>query len=120
MQGMISLVLGTLALSVCNDFWSLYLGVSLFSFASSVVVSCLTSITSFYAKKELRGTELGKLRSYGQLGRALGPIFVSALYWTQGSLVCYAIVAGLVLLPILQLRKVSKIIRSHADTHKKN
>ncbi len=117
---MISLVIGIAVLSLCNSFWSLYSGVIFFSFASSVVVSCLTSLTSFYAKYDLKGTELGKLRSYGQLGRALGPLFVSFLYWTEGSTTSYLVTACFMILPLLQLRKVVNFVKEHSPSLQKN
>lgn len=38
-----------------------------------------------------RGRSLGKFRSAGQLGRALGPLLATSMYWVQGPTVTYAI-----------------------------
>ncbi|OCF43363.1 hypothetical protein I317_02801 [Kwoniella heveanensis CBS 569] len=41
-----------------------------------------------------RGRALGMFRSRGQLGRAIGPILASSLYWVYGPTVAYAGLAG--------------------------
>lgn len=38
-----------------------------------------------------RGKALGRFRSAGQLGRAIGPLLATATYWTQGPSVTYTI-----------------------------
>ena len=37
-----------------------------------------------------RGRALGGFRSRGQLGRAIGPLLASSVYWMMGPSVCYA------------------------------
>lgn len=40
-----------------------------------------------------RGKSLGSFRSKGQLGRAIGPLLVTACYWTRGPTWTYSVVA---------------------------
>ena len=63
----------------------------------------LNSLSSFEAGEGERGEKLGNLRSWGQIGRATGPLAFCTLYWWAGSEVAYMVggagmllVAGLV------------------------
>ncbi|KAF9584976.1 hypothetical protein BGW38_004409 [Lunasporangiospora selenospora] len=94
--------------------WGLYAGATGLAVTSATVVNCLTSLTSLVCDMGLdiasdsqsssssapsvpgrryqpigKGLALGRFRSWGQLGRALGPIAACSLYWRVGPLVCY-------------------------------
>ncbi|KAI8362680.1 major facilitator superfamily domain-containing protein [Choanephora cucurbitarum] len=102
-QGMVACVLGLycLAHTVKTNqpvYW-LYAGVSLLSFTSGTVVNCLTSLASLQCHEEhvktsddplTKGRAMGEFRSYGQLGRAIGPIATCGFYWVFGPGACYA------------------------------
>ncbi|KAK3621041.1 hypothetical protein LTR56_023035 [Elasticomyces elasticus] len=81
----------------------LYGAATLLAITSSTVVTGLNSLSSFEAGSEERGEKLGNHRSFGQFGRALGPLIFCTMYWWAGRDVAYAIggagmvgVAGLV------------------------
>jgi hypothetical protein len=66
-------------------------------------VTGLNSLGSFEAAEADRGKTLGALRSWGQFGRALGPVVFCSLFWWVGREVvytgggcCMLVVAGLV------------------------
>jgi MFS family permease len=93
--------------------WGLYAGATGLAVTSATVVNCLTSLASLVCdmgsddsipsptssktstttnKKQQpigKGLALGRFRSWGQLGRAAGPIAACSLYWRVGPLVCY-------------------------------
>ena len=93
--------------------WGLYAGATGLAITSATVVNCLTSLASLVcdmgsdhssvlsssstasspsAKKIQpigKGLALGRFRSWGQLGRAAGPIAACSLYWRVGPLICY-------------------------------
>ncbi|KAF9911575.1 hypothetical protein EC991_003039 [Linnemannia zychae] len=94
--------------------WGLYAGATGLAVTSATVVNCLTSLASLVcdmgsnsdlstttttssedSKKPSpsqpigKGLALGRFRSWGQLGRAAGPIAACSLYWRVGPLVCY-------------------------------
>jgi len=98
---------------ISNGITWLYVGATFLAFTSATVVNCLTSIASMQCDDEVqlegegdevqgnedtqninclipKGQALGKFRSFGQLGRAFGPIAACGLYWVTGSGVCYA------------------------------
>lgn len=99
-QGMVSCVIGLYSLARCtkaeNPVAWLYAGVTCLAFTSGTVVNCLTSLASLQCHDRAsddplsKGQALGEFRSFGQLGRALGPISACGLYWIFGPGVCYA------------------------------
>ncbi|KAF9387832.1 hypothetical protein CPC16_006851 [Podila verticillata] len=92
-----------------SKMWGLYAGATGLAVTSATVVNCLTSLASLVCdmgsdeeqaqdastgkKSKLepigKGLALGRFRSWGQLGRAAGPIAACSLYWRVGPLVCY-------------------------------
>ncbi|CAG8454946.1 3848_t:CDS:2 [Acaulospora colombiana] len=103
-----------------NGILWLYIGATFLSFTSSTVVNCLTSIASMQCDDEevqreastadnrvvAKGQALGIFRSFGQLGRASGPIASCGLYWMAGSEKCYGLgaLAMLIILGIVILK----------------
>ena len=101
-QGMASCAAGLYCLATTirtqhPTYW-LYAGVTFLAFTSGTVVNCLTSLASLQCHENSlsddalsKGRALGSFRSYGQLGRAFGPIFACSLYWIFGPGVCYGL-----------------------------
>ncbi|KAG8894038.1 hypothetical protein FRB99_001556 [Tulasnella sp. 403] len=82
----------------------LYVAATFLAFTSATVVNSLNAIASMQcddvtggdsqdaSHPELaKGRALGKFRSAGQLGRALGPILACAAYWTVGPTLTYGV-----------------------------
>ncbi|KAG9015430.1 hypothetical protein FRB94_000034 [Tulasnella sp. JGI-2019a] len=81
----------------------LYVAAAFLAFTSATVVNNLNALASMQCDDAVEGEEgkdthpelakgraLGKFRSSGQLGRALGPILACAAYWTVGPTTTYA------------------------------
>ncbi|KAI5860692.1 MFS general substrate transporter [Durotheca rogersii] len=68
---------------------SLYLAATCLATTSATVVSGLNTLSSFEASEDERGGKLGMLRSWGQLGRGLGPVLFTSIYWWAGREVAY-------------------------------
>ncbi|KAF9560774.1 hypothetical protein EC968_005991 [Mortierella alpina] len=128
--------------------WGLYAGATGLAVTSATVVNCLTSLASLVCdmgsdedsndgagtssgtrgKKYQpigKGLALGRFRSWGQLGRASGPIAACSLYWRVGPLACYGVaslaVATITLLASRSLPEVRKLpIRTRAVSIKKS
>ncbi|TFL05919.1 MFS DHA1 sub-family [Pterulicium gracile] len=81
----------------------------LLAFTSATVVNSLTACASLQCDEGFdqstgkphsehpqlaKGWALGKFRSSGQLGRAMGPLIACALYWTFGPSTTYAVSAA--------------------------
>ncbi|PFH56694.1 hypothetical protein XA68_16128 [Ophiocordyceps unilateralis] len=62
----------------------LYAAATCLATTSATVVTGLNALSSFDASEDERGSKLGVLRSWGQLGRGLGPILFTSIYWWAG------------------------------------
>lgn len=71
----------------------LYTAGVLLAFTSATVVTSLTALVSLDAPEAQRGAVMGRFRSAGQLGRALGPLVATSVYWSAGPTTCYAVAA---------------------------
>ncbi|KAI9653853.1 MAG: hypothetical protein M1821_006884 [Bathelium mastoideum] len=103
-MGVLSCCVSFFLLSRSTSKAGLYAAATGLAVTSSTVVTGLTSLSSLEAGQEERGGKLGNHRSWGQLGRALGPLVFCSLYWWAGRDVAYGIggagmlgVAGVVL-----------------------
>ncbi|KAI1502029.1 major facilitator superfamily transporter [Biscogniauxia marginata] len=74
-----------------NTVGSLYLAATCLATTSATVVSGLNTLASFEANEGERGGKLGILRSWGQLGRGLGPILFTSVYWWAGRGFAYGV-----------------------------
>lgn len=104
MQGLISIIPGLLILAWANSGWLLYLGLFFLALGSAMIIPCLTSLVSFYTPSHMQGQSLGIFRSLGALGRVLGPIYASLIYWKFGSANAYFIGAALILAPLMLVK----------------
>ncbi|KAK0723838.1 major facilitator superfamily domain-containing protein [Apiosordaria backusii] len=69
----------------------LYLAATCLATTSATVVSGLNALSSFEASEDERGRKLGVMRSWGQLGRGLGPVLFTSVYWWAGRGTAYTI-----------------------------
>ncbi|TFK55993.1 MFS DHA1 sub-family [Heliocybe sulcata] len=103
-------------LSETNAVRVLYSAAALLAYTSATVVNALTAhaslMTSDNAEAEhgdlVKGKALGRFRSSGQLGRALGPLMACASYWTFGPAVTYATCAGAMVVLSSRMRGLSQ------------
>jgi MFS family permease len=102
-MGVISCLISFFMLSRLTSVAQLYMAATLLAITTATVVTGLNSLSSFEAGENERGGKLGNLRSWGQIGRATGPLAFCTLYWWAGREVAYVVggsgmlaVAGLV------------------------
>lgn len=72
----------------------LYVAATCLATTSATVVTGLNALSSFEAADSERGGKLGILRSWGQVGRGLGPILFTSVYWWAGREVAYGMGAA--------------------------
>jgi MFS family permease len=82
----------------------LYLGLFFLALGSAMIIPCLTTLVSFYTPSHMQGQSLGIFRSLGALGRVMGPIYASLVYWKFGSANAYLIGAGLMVAPAILVK----------------
>lgn len=103
-QGLIAIVPGLILLAYAKVGWMMYAGLFFLAVGSAMIIPCLTSLVSFYTPSHMQGQSLGIFRSLGSLGRVLGPIYASLVYWKFGSVNAYLIGAGLIFLPAILVK----------------
>jgi MFS family permease len=100
----------------------LYLAATFLAITSATVVTGLNALSSFEANEGERGGKLGILRSWGQIGRGLGPVLFTSVYWWAGREVAYRIgalgIAGVCLFVFFGLKTPLGSVK-RADTLKK-
>ncbi|KYK59873.1 major facilitator superfamily transporter [Drechmeria coniospora] len=69
----------------------LYAAATCLAITSATVVTSLNALTSFEASDAERGSKLGQLRSWGQLGRGIGPVLFTSVYWWAGRAYAYGV-----------------------------
>ncbi|KAJ6444076.1 tetracycline transporter [Purpureocillium lavendulum] len=111
--GVVSCLVSFFLLGRITTIRGLYAAATCLAITSATVVSSLNALTSFEANEDERGSKLGMLRSWGQLGRGLGPILFTSVYWWAGREVAYtmgatgvAVVAAIVLMGLKTPKRV--------------
>lgn len=112
MQGLVAIAPGLVILAFAQATWMLYAGLFFLAVGSAMAIPCLTSLISFYSPKNMQGQSLGIFRSLGSLGRVIGPIYASLVYWKYGSFVAYLTGAVLVVLPSFIVAQLPAPIKS--------
>ena len=87
--GVVACTISFFLLAWVTSIGGLYAAGSLLAVTSATVVTGLNSLGSLEAQEEDRGAILGRLRSWGQIGRAVGPIVFCSLFWWAGREVAY-------------------------------
>lgn len=101
LRGMATIIPGLLIISYSQNTFILYLGLFFLAVGSSMVIPCLTSLVSLYTPPQVQGQAIGVFRSLGALGRVIGPLVASVLYWKYGSAVPYLVGSAFLLIPLL-------------------
>ena len=92
--GVVACLLAFILLGRINTVGGLYGAATLLATTSATVVTGLNALSSFESHAGERGGKLGMLRSWGQLGRGLGPVLFTSVYWWAGREVAYGIGAA--------------------------
>ena len=109
LRGLICIIPGLILIAFTHAAWMLYAGLFFLAVGSAMVIPCMTSLVSFYSPRHIQGQSLGIFRSLGSLGRVIGPIYASLVYWRYGSVTAYFTGAILVFLPAMILSKLPPV-----------
>ncbi|KAF4583065.1 tetracycline transporter [Ophiocordyceps camponoti-floridani] len=82
--GVVACLASFVLLGRINTVGGLYVAATCLATTSATVVTGLNALSSFDASEDERGSKLGILRSWGQLGRGLGPVLFTSIYWWAG------------------------------------
>ncbi|KAF4124556.1 Sugar (and other) transporter [Geosmithia morbida] len=89
--GVLSCLAAFILLGRVSTVGGLYAAATCLAITSATVVTGLNTLSSFEAAEDERGGKLGILRSWGQLGRGLGPILFTSIYWWAGREYAYTV-----------------------------
>ncbi len=109
--GMVFVIPGLVLIGVAENSFFIYFGLFFLACGSAMIIPCLTSLVSLYTPKDQQGRALGVFRSLGALGRVIGPIFASIIYWTHGPSAPYFIGAVFLLVPILLISRLDQPLK---------
>ena len=87
--GVVACTISFFLLAKVSFLAGLYGAGGLLAITSATVVTSLNSLGSFEAREGERGVVLGRLRSWGQAGRAAGPLLFCSLFWFAGREIAY-------------------------------
>lgn len=89
--GVIACALSFFCLARISSVAGLYAAGALLAITTATVVTGLNSLGSFEARDANRGAVMGRLRGWGQAGRATGPILFCTLFWWAGREAAYTV-----------------------------
>ncbi|KAJ5493492.1 hypothetical protein N7539_002238 [Penicillium diatomitis] len=112
--GVVTCAISFFVLARASSITGLYSAGALLAVTSATVVTGINSLGSLEAQEVERGAALGQLRSWGQVGRALGPLLFCTLFWWAGREVAYItggtlmVGVGVIVFTMLQSPKAGK------------
>lgn len=106
--GLITVIPGLVLIALTQSSFMLYFGLFFLAVGSAMAMPTLTSLVSLFTPSHEQGRSLGIFRSLGALGRVIGPIVASLIYWRVGSTAPYLIGSCFIIIPILILAKVNQ------------
>lgn len=116
--GVVSCTIAFFMLARIQTMSGMYGAAAFLAVTSATVVTGLNSLGSFEAKEGNRGEVLGALRSWGQLGRAIGPVLFCSLFWWAGRQTAYTVggscMLGVVALAFGVLKPAKPAVAGHA------
>lgn len=87
--GVVACAISFFLLARVSSIRGVYVAGVFLAITSATVVTGINSLGSLLAREGERGLVLGRLRSWGQVGRAVGPLFFCSLFWWVGREVAY-------------------------------
>ncbi len=118
--GVVACQIAFLLLGRLTTVANLYVAAACLAATSATVVTSLNALSSFEAHAGERGGKLGILRSWGQVGRGVGPILFTSVYWWAGREVAYGAgaigMSAVLLLSFFGLRSPTLAERPKAKT----
>lgn len=120
--GLLTIIPAFICMGLSTTISHIYFSLGLYSFSSSVVVPCLTTMISSHTPKDSKGEVLGTFRSIGALARAIGPCLAAIAFWTCGPVICYLGGALALLLPLYLMHKLRAMLakQTKVNSEKQN
>ncbi len=114
MFGAISLFLGLFGLSFSKTVGLVIGTLGIISLGSAFLNPGLSSLASLFSSSQDQGKNLGIMRGFGALARAISPISFALLYFTYGPLTTFTISAGMILVVILLITQIKPRLNTNS------
>lgn len=101
LTGLILVMAGLFTVGMAYNVPVLYFGLALMAVGSGLINPALSALVSLYTSAERQGEILGVFRSLGSLGRAIGPLLASFVFWWYGSSFSYSLGAVMLFIPLV-------------------
>ncbi len=108
MMGLATVIPGLILIAFSYSTTMLYLGLLFLSIGSAMAIPTLTALVSLNTPEDEQGRSLGIFRSLGSLGRVVGPIAASLIYYKMNSAAPYLVGSMFIFIPLLVLKKVKQ------------
>lgn len=106
MLGLVLIIPGLILLAYTHSLNTLMFGLFFLATGAAMSIPTLTSLISLFASDREQGHVLGIFRSLGALGRIVGPLWASLVFWRWGSMTSYLLGSVFLLLPIIVLTRI--------------
>ncbi|KAJ5596082.1 Major facilitator superfamily domain-containing protein 10 [Penicillium hetheringtonii] len=116
--GVVACAISFFLLARVTSVQGLYAAGGLLAVTSATVVTGLKSLGSFEARDKDRGAVMGRLRGWGQAGRATGPILFCSLFWWAGREAAYDVGGAamvMVVVAVFTLLKAPRLLHDKTD-----
>jgi ferrochelatase len=108
-MGLVTIIPGLILIAYAQSTFLLLIGLFFLAAGSAMAIPCLTSLVSLFSPRELQGKSLGIFRSLGAIGRIVGPLAGSIIFWRFGSQSAYLVGAVALILPMLLMKKIKTL-----------
>jgi MFS family permease len=109
--GLLSTVVGLLAIGLGPHPWIMYVGLAFIAAGSGLVNPSTTGLISLYTSQEEQGRVLGIFRSLGSLARAVTPLLAGAVFFMFGETSVFIAAAVLTVLALGLTTRLTKPVR---------
>jgi MFS family permease len=93
-------IAGFLILGLAPRLRYFYVGLGVFAVSAALTSVFLPALVSLYSDAKSQGRHIGSARAAQALGRAIGPLFFSLIYFWAGAKISYAAGAAALLIPV--------------------
>ncbi|OQE26385.1 hypothetical protein PENSTE_c005G00305 [Penicillium steckii] len=114
--GVVACAISFFLLARVDSVQGLYAAGGLLAVTSATVVTGLKSLGSFETRDKDRGAVMGRLRGWGQAGRATGPILFCSLFWWAGREAAYDVGGVAMIVVVVAVFTLLKAPKVHAKT----
>jgi ferrochelatase len=109
MRGLSMIIPGLIIISFAQSVMVFYIGLFFLAVGSAMTIPTLTTLVSLLSPSHQQGVSLGVFRSLGSLGRVVGPLLASFIYFSYGNVLPYWVGGAMLIIPIWFLTQLKEV-----------